>query len=147
MVSGEVNGQVPGPEGGAPADPGPRRSALARLVFPDRPGTSEPDPRFTLANERTFLAWVRTSVAFIGAGVALEAFVPAPGLGAERNALAVLLIVLGTLVGVTAGVRWWRVESAMRASRPLPLPLALPLLVMVVGAGGALAAFFVLMAG
>ena len=48
-----------------------RRSRLARRVFPE--GT-EPDPRFTLANERTFLAWMRTALAFIAGGVALEAF-------------------------------------------------------------------------
>lgn len=46
------------------------RSALSRALFPT--GT-EPDPRFTLANERTFLAWMRTALAFIAGGVALEA--------------------------------------------------------------------------
>lgn len=34
----------------------------------------EPDARFSLANERTFLAWIRTSLALIAGGVALEAF-------------------------------------------------------------------------
>ncbi|HET8988949.1 MAG TPA: DUF202 domain-containing protein, partial [Humibacillus sp.] len=33
----------------------------------------DPDPRFSLANERTFLAWVRTSLAFVAAGLAVEA--------------------------------------------------------------------------
>ncbi|WP_143342795.1 YidH family protein, partial [Crossiella equi] len=33
----------------------------------------EPDPRFTLANERTFLAWIRTSLGLMAAGVAVEA--------------------------------------------------------------------------
>jgi len=36
----------------------------------------EPDPRFTLANERTFLAWVRTALALVAGGIGLEAFVP-----------------------------------------------------------------------
>lgn len=47
------------------------RSWLARTLLPEG---EEPDPRFTLANERTFLAWIRTSLAFLAGGVALEAF-------------------------------------------------------------------------
>jgi hypothetical protein len=35
-----------------------------RRVFADG---AEPDPRFTLANERTFLAWIRTALALIAA--------------------------------------------------------------------------------
>ena len=38
---------------------------------------TDPDPRFTLANERTFLAWIRTSIAFMAAGVAIDAL-PVP---------------------------------------------------------------------
>jgi putative membrane protein len=57
------------------------------------------DYRFTLANERTFLAWVRTSLAMIAAGVAVVQFVP--GLSVVRHALGFLLIGLG---GVLAGV-------------------------------------------
>ena len=37
-------------------------------------GGTEPDPRFTLANERTFLAWIRTSLAMVAGGIAVEAF-------------------------------------------------------------------------
>jgi putative membrane protein len=66
----------------------------------------EPDPRFSLANERTFLAWVRTALAMLAGGVALHAL----------N----LLVVLGGLVTVLAMVRWARVERAMRTRSPLP---------------------------
>jgi len=31
----------------------------------------EPDPRFTLADERAFLAWMRTSLALLAAGRAI----------------------------------------------------------------------------
>ena len=47
------------------------RGALTKRLLPDG---VEPDPRFTLANERTFLAWVRTALAFIAGGIAVEAF-------------------------------------------------------------------------
>ena len=62
----------------APEQPVPRR--FPRRVY--GVGT-EPDARFSLANERTFLAWIRTALALIAAGVALEAFVLpiAPGCG------------------------------------------------------------------
>ncbi|MBM4509720.1 DUF202 domain-containing protein, partial [Rhodococcus hoagii] len=33
------------------------------------PGGEDPDPRFTLANERTYLAWVRTGLGLIAAAV------------------------------------------------------------------------------
>lgn len=39
------------------------------------PGT-EPDYRFTLANERTFLAWIRTALALIAGGVAVAQLLP-----------------------------------------------------------------------
>jgi putative membrane protein len=88
---------------------------------------TEPDPRFTLANERTFLAWIRTSLALIAGGVALEAF-ELPISPVLSLASAVILIVLGTLTPVYAWFGWARVERAMRASRPLPSPrLAGPL--------------------
>ena len=52
---------------------------MARMTKARFPGSvygtgEEPDPRFSMANERTFLAWIRTSLAFIAGGVALETF-------------------------------------------------------------------------
>lgn len=79
----------------------------------------EPDPRFTLANERTFLAWVRTALAMLAGGVALHAL-PVHGPHALRTALAVGLVVLGGLVGVGSFLRWARVERAMRRHEALP---------------------------
>lgn len=104
------------------------------------PGGTEPDPRFTLANERTFLAWIRTSLAFLAGGVALEAF--ATGLFTEtlRRGLAAFIISVGLLIALGAGFRWLRVEHRMRQRRPLPLPLIVPLL----GLGASIAAVAVL---
>jgi putative membrane protein len=79
----------------------------------------EPDPRFTLANERTFLAWVRTSLAMLAGGVALHALTT-PGPHGLRSVLAVGLVLLGAVVGVASFVRWARVERAMRLHQPLP---------------------------
>lgn len=79
----------------------------------------EPDPRFTLANERTFLAWVRTALAMLAGGVALHAL-EVPGTPWLRTTLAVVLVLFGALVTVFALVRWARVERAMRMRAPLP---------------------------
>ena len=96
--------------------PAPRR--FPKSVY--RVG-SEPDARFTLANERTLLAWIRTSLALIAAGVALEAFVLpiAPGF---RLGASLLLIGLGTLVPAQAWFGWMTTEKALRLERPLPAP-------------------------
>ncbi|CAI8871730.1 MULTISPECIES: DUF202 domain-containing protein [Pseudomonas] len=93
-------------------------------------GGEAPDPRFTLANERTFLAWIRTSLALLGGAIAIEAFatqVFEPGL---RMAVAITLLVLSQLISAGACVRWLRVERALRQRRPLPLPALAPLLAM-----------------
>ncbi|GAA5201914.1 DUF202 domain-containing protein [Arthrobacter gyeryongensis] len=99
-------------------------------------GGTEPDPRFTLANERTFLAWIRTSLALLAGGVAVEAFM-ADLFGPElRKTVAVLLLVLALLVGGGSFFRWLNVERSMRRKDPLPLPWIAPILAI----GGALVA-------
>jgi putative membrane protein len=88
---------------------------------------AEPDPRFTFANERTFLAWIRTSLALVAAGVAVEAFVG--GLSDwTRKPLAAALVGLGVVTSVTAYGRWMAAERALRQNRPLPAPVLAPLL-------------------
>ncbi|EPR76741.1 hypothetical protein ADILRU_0924 [Leifsonia rubra CMS 76R] len=100
----------------APEPPAPRR--FPRRVY----GVgSEPDARFSLANERTFLAWIRTALALIAAGVALEAFVLpiAPGF---RLGASLLLILLGVLAPLQAWFGWAQAEKSLRLGRPLPSP-------------------------
>jgi putative membrane protein len=79
----------------------------------------EPDYRFSFANERTYLAWIRTALALLAAGVALDVVdlsIPS----AAQHVLAVLLVGLGMVAAVAAWVRWALAERAMRRSRPLP---------------------------
>ena len=88
----------------------------------------EPDPRFTLANERTFLAWVRTALALVAGGIGLEAFVPPLAVPGLRQALALCLVLLGAGVSATAFQRWQLTQRAMRVGEPLPVPRFAPVL-------------------
>lgn len=79
----------------------------------------EPDPRFTFANERTFLAWIRTSLALVVAGVAVDALADSGNVDGYRP-FATALVVLGMAASITAFLRWMANERAMRRQRPLP---------------------------
>jgi putative membrane protein len=97
----------------------------------------EPDYRFTLANERTFLAWLRTGLALLAGAVALTQLAPALGDARWRAGVAVLLAATGTVLAASAYRRWARVQRAMRRGEPLPmtrLPFAVGYSVAAVGA-------------
>jgi putative membrane protein len=86
----------------------------------DEEGT-EPDPRFTFANERTFLAWSRTALALVVAGLGIVQLLPPfPGVPAGRHLLGVPLIVLGAVLAVVAYGEWVRNQRALRRGEPLP---------------------------
>lgn len=92
----------------------------------------EPDARFSFANERTFLAWIRTGLAFLTAGVAIFALVAIePAMEVEARAASLVLVVTGVLCGASAFFRWARNERALRESRPLPSSPVMPTLVLV----------------
>lgn len=91
-------------------------------------GGSEPDPRFTLANERTFLAWIRTSLALLAGGVAIEAFAGDIFTLEMRKALSISLLLLAMFISASASIRWLNIERAMRHKRPMPFPLLVPAL-------------------
>ena len=82
---------------------------------------TEPDPRFSLANERTFLAWIRTALALVAAGIALEAF-ELPIRPELRFAAAIVFVVLGLVAVVFSWASWARTELALRLARALPSP-------------------------
>jgi putative membrane protein len=88
----------------------------------------EPDYRFTLANERTLLAWVRTALGLLAAGVAVVHLAPDLGPPAVRHVLGSVLAGLGAVVAVTSTMRWRVVQVAMRRGEALP-PAWAPLVV------------------
>lgn len=81
---------------------------------------TDPDYRFTLANERTFLAWIRTSLALIAAGAAVTSLLPRLGAQGTRAALGLLLLLLGMTVAAASYRRWDRNERALRLGTALP---------------------------
>lgn len=95
----------------------------------------EPDPRFTLANERTFLAWIRTSLGLMAGSVALEAFAGDEIPEIIRTPLASILLVLAALLAIVAFRRWISIEVSMRHRQPLPVPQASVLLVLGIAIG------------
>lgn len=93
-----------------------------------------PDYRFSLANERTFLAWLRTALALVGAGFAVDQFLPELRWGV-RVGMALALLAAGALCALRAVNHWVRCERAMRRGEDLPVtrfPTVLSLLVGVV---------------
>lgn len=107
----------------------------------------EPDPRFTLANERTYLTWLSTSLALSAGGVAMAAvpgdlFVPW-----LRTTLAVVLVLLSALAAILAYPRWRNVQRALRRQAPLPRLALAPVFGYGVAAVAVLALVLILVAG
>ncbi len=91
----------------------------------------DPDARFSMANERTVLAWIRTSLALLAGGVAVIQLVPGFSVPGGRHILGVALIVLSIVIAVSSYRHWAVAELAMRLGHPLP-PSPLP---RILGAG------------
>ena len=118
--------------------------ADSRDPEPDDDGT-EPDPRFTFANERTFLAWSRTALALVVAGLGIVQLLPPfPGVPQGRHLLGVPHNVFGAVVAVTAYVEWGKSQRAMRHSRPLPRSVMPIIMAVVIATMGVLSAVVVL---
>jgi putative membrane protein len=97
----------------------PTKSVATPRGEPGADGT-EPDYRFTLANERTFLAWQRTSLGLLAAAVALVQLVPELAVPGARRLLGVGLAVLAILTSGMGLLRWQQADRAMRHGDPLP---------------------------
>ena|SRR5688572_1117178 len=79
----------------------------------------EPDPRFSLANERTFLAWIRTALALLAIAVALVAL-DVPAERAWRLSAAGLFALASVGSTVWAWIVWATTERQLRSGRALP---------------------------
>jgi inner membrane protein YidH len=109
----------------------------------ERAADAELDYRFTLANERTFLAWMRTALGLLAGGVAVRQLIEPIG-GGGRTVLALLAIGASIVLSTGGYLRWRAVQRAMRSGTPLPAAPLVPL----AAAGIAIVAIvaFVLMA-
>ena len=106
---------------------------------------TEPDPRYTLANERTFLAWNRTALALVVAGLGIVQLLPPfPGVPWGRHALGVPLIVLGAGVAIRALQEWRQTQTALRRSEPIPQSVLPKILVATITGVAALSAVVLL---
>ncbi|MBA0050605.1 DUF202 domain-containing protein [Streptomyces sp. AJS327] len=100
-----------------------RTLATIRLWFAPqrlRDEGSTPDYRFSLANERTFLAWIRTALALVAGGIAVDQFLTQLRWGV-RTGVAVTLLVGAAFCAVRAINHWVRCERAMRRGEDLPM--------------------------
>ena len=82
-----------------------------------------PDAEAELANERTYLSWLRTGLALVAAGLGAERILPAEGIIWARQLIGVSLILAGILTAGLARKRWQTVDRALRAGRPIPRPI------------------------
>src|SRR5918995_6585734 len=126
-----------------------RSGCQAESVPGDRgdDGDDELDYRFTLANERTFLAWIRTSLALLAGGIALRAVVEPFGVRGVRTTLAVTAVALSFGLAVASYVRWTQIDRAMRRGEPLPHPMAEPVVATVIAVMAGVAAVFLVVRG
>src|SRR5687768_18123937 len=104
------------------------------------------DYRFSLANERTFLAWIRTALSLVAGGLAVVQLLDEVDPPALRRALGIPIVLLGGLLAALSLSRWERNEQAMRADRSLPRSILPRLLAIGVTAGGLVAVVMVVVA-
>nr|WP_089008979.1 DUF202 domain-containing protein [Micromonospora viridifaciens] len=106
-----------------------------------------PDYRFSLANERTFLAWLRTGLALIAGGLAAAQFLPPLPLAHLREAIAIALLVLGATVAIRSVDHWARTERAIRLGEELPASRFPAILALAVALGALLLVIAILARG
>jgi putative membrane protein len=97
---------------------------------------AEPDYRFTLANERTFLAWQRTALGLLASAVAVVQLIPELSISGARHVLGIILALLAILTAGMGILRWKQADRAMRRGLPLPrhpTPMYLGIGLVVVG--------------
>lgn len=81
-----------------------------------------PEAQFRLANERTYLAWLRTALALVASGVAAARLLAEHTLHWAWEAVGILLILAGVVTAAVARRRWRAMDAAIREGEPLPAP-------------------------
>src|SRR6476619_7300028 len=97
----------------------PRRDAEAESTDMSE---QRPEPQFQLANERTYLAWLRTALALVASGVAAARLLAGQSLHWAWETVGVLLIMAGVVTAALARRRWRAMDAAIREGEPLPAP-------------------------
>jgi putative membrane protein len=109
------------------------------------PENHDPDVRFSYANERTFLAWIRTALGLVTAGLAITQLLPPFDFAGGRRVIGLPLIALGVVIAIASLFNWRANEHSMRAGLPLPrspLPAISAIVVAVVAVIGLALALF-----
>ena len=107
----------------------------------------EPDARYTFANERTYLAWIRTALGLIAAGLAVITLLPPfHGIRWGRHVIGIPLIVLGGAIAVLSYREWVANQRALRRDQPLPQSWLPAVLAVTITAVGLIAAVLVVLA-
>jgi putative membrane protein len=107
---------------------------------------SEPDARFTFANERTFLAWSRTALALVVAGLGIVQLLPPfPRVPWGRHLIGVPLIVLGAVVASAGYLEWARNQRALGRGDPVPKSVMPTILTVTIACIAAVSAVVVLL--
>lgn len=104
-----------------------RRLRLEQQSKPWWQEGEQPDYRFSLANERTFLAWIRTSLALLASAIGIDQLVLHYGLAHKWTLLAFSLALVATVTAISSWWRWRDNEIAMRHSRALRISKLMPM--------------------
>ncbi|AFH94617.1 TPA: DUF202 domain-containing protein [Providencia stuartii] len=104
-----------------------------------------PDYRFSLANERTFLAWIRTALALLAGAIAIEQLLHEAAAPWLRTLLAVFLASAGGITAIMALYRWRQNEIAMRKEEPLQYTSFLTMMTLFITVIAVISLFYVLL--
>ena len=109
-------------------------TADSRPVAEPAAGEHDVDPRWTLANERTYLAWNRTCLAFVAGAIVI---LQAPTIDVTvRRVVAVLLALVAMVFSALSYRQWVANDRGMRehgSLPPTPLPVVLATVVSTLG--------------
>ena len=120
---------------------------VSRMDRGAEPIGKEPDARFSYANERTFLAWIRTALGLMTAGLAITQLLPEFDFPGGRRLIGLPLIAIGVVMAGASYWQWQRNERAMRLGEPLPTSYLPRIVAVVVGACALLGGVLVLVGG